>query len=769
MTTSPLITGDGQLVSMGDVHFNEELGAPQARGLMRFANTSDALRGLVRDLRDRAARDNLPLTDFLDISGRSGHSRIGLDVRLTGEPPEVSDAARTVEMPVALSALNTQLGQSLADLRCLCVDGGVDFGRLFIARGPSLCRDEIVGAMERGWLLLPERHRILGDGVVEIPLENVRYALSARLLAVGRNFAEMVIKGKHGLTIFQCPSPAGLPPQLGPKEFLVGAVRIALGPYVAFIERETSLDSVFHLASRLLDGIRTTGIATLRQVELYNGDETAVETRGLAVRLRLYPADPALARLAERVLAPGRARQVLAAGADFADLTDIFSPEVSRLLFDEITEGPGRGGIYGRILMPGKMISIPWEQEGGEWLQEFQWRLVYEYARGNIPEGVLEGEEIPKRFRPLLDVLQYVGGEQKLSKVFVSEALPPVDTLRVLKRNGIGVVVARGMGCDVGEVCRRPHFRMDQTLYEELVRLENEGMRFYLLLEINGTSQVREFYRGLWVTHQGKERLPRIHTTMAMFGSSVDVLGPVLEAPITEFLRQMRDHPRLGESFAVAHGSGPGVMRTVDDAAAGLGIYRMGVGINAEEIGQRTNFAPEAVAQFTNLALNTRQDILDRRSLFKVFNLGGFGTSYEINMALTFMKIGQCLPAPYIFIDPIGLGPGGEPYWRQTLNQFRTLSGNLSGGGHELGALGPRWIVNCCHEVGSYAEGYQVMAAFLDDPAAYWREREIPVEKVRQARENLDAAGMPIPDYIDEALAAIPEEKGKDASGGRGA
>ncbi len=752
MIASPLVTGDGQLISIGDVHFNDELAAPQASGVIRFSHTSDALRGLVRDLRDRAARDSLPLTDFMDISGRSGHSRIGLDVRLTGDAPEVSDAARTVDIPVAVTALNAVLAETLADLRCQCVDGGVDFGRLFIPRGPALGRDEIEEARDAGLLLLPERHRITEDGVVELPLLNMRYVLSARLLGVGRNFAEMVVKGKHGLSIFQCLSPAGLPDTLRAKEFVVGAVHIALGPFVAFIERETTSHGVFHLASRLLDGIRTTGMDTPRQVELYNGGDEAVENAALAVRVRLYPPDDQLARLAGRVLKPGRSRQVLAAGADVADLIDIFTPESSRVFFDEVTADPARGGIYGRIFMPGKMISIPWEQEEGSWLQEFQWRLVYEYARGNIPEGVLEGEEIPKRLRSVLNDLKYVGGEQKLSKVFVSESLPPVDTLRVLKRNGIGVVAARGMGCAVGQACPLPHFRMDQTLYEELVRLENEGMRFYLLLELGGEAQVREFYKGLWVTRQGKARLPGIHTTMAMFGSACDVLGPVLEEPVTTFLRGLRDHPRLGDGFAVAHGSGPGVMRTVDDAAAKLGIYRIGVGINAEEIGQITNFAPEAVAQFTNLAMNTRQDLLDRRSLFKVFNLGGFGTSYEVNMALTFMKIGQCLPAPYIFVDPLGLGPNGAPFWHESLMQFRTLSSELSGGGHDLGALGPRWIVNLCHEVKSYEEGYAVITGFLDDPAGYWKEHAIPAIKVRQARDNLRQAGMPIPPYIDEAL-----------------
>ena len=64
-------------------------------------------------------------------------------------------------------------------------------------------------------------------------------------------------------------------------------------------------------------------------------------------------------------------------------------------------------------------------------------------------------------------------------------------------------------------------------------------------------------------------------------------------------------------------------------------------------------------------------------------------------------------------------------------------------------------MVNCCHEVSSYEEGYTVMAAFLDDPAAYWRERDIPADRVHIARVNLEKAGVPIPSYIDAALAGL--------------
>ena len=57
------------------------------------------------------------------------------------------------------------------------------------------------------------------------------------------------------------------------------------------------------------------------------------------------------------------------------------------------------------------------------------------------------------------------------------------------------------------------------------------------------------------------------------------------------------------------------------------------------------------------------------------------------------------------------------------------------------------------HAAGSYAEGLAVIEDFLTDPARYWRERGIPLDRVRLARENLIKAGVPIPAYIDDALA----------------
>ena len=532
-------------------------------------------------------------------------------------------------------------------------------------------------------------------------------------------------------------------------------MRIALGPFLACIDRELTDPRVFHLASRLLDGIRTTGITVPRQVELYNSGEEPVATDGLAARLRLYPPDAPVARLAGRILVPGRARQVLAAGVDFADLTDIFTPEACRILFDEVTTEPEQGGVYGRIFMPGKMIAIPWEQEEGAWLKEFQWRLVYEYSRGNIPEGVLTGEEIPKRLRPFLDDLKYVGGEQTLSKVFVSDALPPVDTLRVLKRNGIGVVAARGMGCLGGSGCRQPNFRMDQTLYEELVRLEAEGMRFYLLLELDGQSQVREFFRGLWVTREGKRHLPEVHTTMAMFGSSCDVLRPVLDGPIREFFpeaaRQSAPGRRLcrgpwfgprGHAHGGRHGGGArhlphrGRHRRRRDRpdpqfrpTGHCPVHQPGHEHPAGHPGQ-------AVAV---------QDLQPGRIRHQL--RGEHGADLHEN---------RPLPARAVHFrgrrsgsGPMAAGSGNRPWassapWSATCPPAATMWGPSVRPGS--------WPA--VTRLAATRRAGRSSRPVIDDPGRYWRERGIPLDKVRLARENLTTAGVPIPGYIDEALAA---------------
>ncbi len=754
MVTAPIITSDGQLTNVGDIHFDAQQGVARLNATMQFCSADDKLRGLMRDIAARMKAEKCPLETYCQISGRSGHSRIGLDVTFTDEEPQISDKDKTISLGVTVSALNPDLGAALSDLQNLVETHSIDIGRLFIPLTPALSKKEIEAAVQAEQILLPPTTNITDDGCIELLLEDYHFIMSKKLLNIPKNFTEMIVRGKHGLSTFQHPSPSGLPSEMKGHQFLVSAVHIALGPYCAFIQRELNNPNIWHLASRLLDGIRTTGLQVPRHVELFNISEKTATTKNLRVRLKIYHGSEQEQQIANRLFTtPEQTKTILQRGIDITELTSLFDPTVCENLFDEISPSPELGGAYGRLIMPGKLITIPWEQEDNHWMPAFQWRLLYETARGTISAFVLSDNKIPKRFQPITGDLSYVGGEQRLSKIFLADSLPPIDTLRMLKQNDFGVVLLKSISSRVSKKDAAVNVYLDQNIYEELVNLTEGGMRFFLFIEEGEyPAHVREFYKGFWVTDKGKEELDRIHTTIAVFGSAIDQTKDSLLQEFNDFLQKLNNAPELRGHFAVTHGSGPGVMKAIDDAAAEIGIARIGVGIDAEKIGQKINMAPEILVHFISLALNTRQDIMDRRSIFKIFNVGGFGTSYEINMALTFMKIGHCLPAPYIFVDPFGLGPNGKPLWQQTIDQFKTITTPQKIKGEQIPPLGPNWVINCCHLVRSYSEGLDLILNFINDPCSYWEKAGVKIENVLRARNNLKNAKVAIPPYIEQAL-----------------
>ncbi|MDH4319754.1 MAG: LOG family protein, partial [Desulfobulbaceae bacterium] len=552
-------------------------------------------------------------------------------------------------------------------------------------------------------------------------------------------------------------------------DFLCGALHISLGgPFCALIDRETNIPGVFHLAARLLDAVRTSGINVPRQIELYNGSCEQVAPQDILLSLRLYPADSATARLAARVLPSNRQEKILREGVDFADATNIFDLKVCEPLFDGLSSGPHERGGYGRILSRSKCIEIPREMLEDEWHELAQDRVIYEMARGNISSGDRVGEQVSLELRSFVESLELVGGEQNLRKVFVTHEFPSTDTLRVLKRNNIGVIVGKSIRrdrCypDIGGVETDPlgkNLYFNQTTFETFCDLSSrQGVRFYMMFgEDDDKKHVREFYRGFWVTSRGKEQLDRVHTMIAMFGSHVDGTDEVLTEQIHQFLSNMKQVEQMENCFAICHGSGPGVMKIADDAAAAQGVMRVGVGIDSEKIGQKANLNPPAILNFRNSARHMRQNILDRSALFKVYNIGGMGTFEELLIAITNLKLFESLPAPHIFVDPFGLGDKGSHLWEATVEQLRAATAEKKIGKHTV-RLAPTWVPNFCHIVSSYDEVLEVIAGFVADPAAYWKKTGIPLGALVQAFGNAERAGVIVPPYVLAGMQKIREKE----------
>ncbi len=756
MKRSPLLTDDGYLIlgPEDEPGHDEALDAPKMTAMLRFEETSDTLRGILHDL-DQAGK----LAQGAVLIGRSGHSQVGLDVTLAEGGLEINTRQRRVEVPVTLTSLNRALPDIFfGELENLCERGlHPQIARFFIPMDRPLNREEILAAINQHHLLLPPAAKVDEDGLIELPLDDIRYLLSTALFTAGLNAQQVLLQSKGGLSLIQYRSSLGLPATLKPGEFLVGSVGISLGPYLALLERTTSHPDVFHLAARLLDAVRTSGIKVPRQVELYNGGDEEVDLRTLTVALRLYPADPATAKVAERIFVPEKAEKIIRNGVDFADVTEIFNVRECDALFDNLSATPQERGNYARILSHSKVIEVPRVMEEGEWHENEQNRVTYEVVRGRITSGVHTGDQIPPDLRRFIATLSFVGGAQDLRQVYVGHRFPETDTLRVLKRNGVGVFVGRALS--EGEECsieplRTNNIYFNQTTYETFCDLScKDGVRLYMLLEQDDEEpHVREFYRSFWVTKEGKERLREVHTVIAMFGSHVEGMEEVLTSQVREFFSAVNNLPAIDGRLAVSHGAGPGIMRIADDVAEELGILRIGVGIDSEKVGQKSNMRPPVMAQFLNSVRHLRQNILDRNSLFKIYNVGGIGTLEEMLIAVTNLKLFESLPAPHIFVDPFGLGDNSGHLWEMALTQLR-ISGEVKRVGDNEVRLAPAWVPRFCHPVQGYDEAFAIIKDFVTDPAAYWRQTGIGNDDLQTAFANAAKAKITIPPYLSDALA----------------
>jgi predicted Rossmann-fold nucleotide-binding protein len=762
MKRPPLLTEDGYLLvdQKTEPTIDEEFGVPKLAGCMRLEGTSDTLRGVIGDISAAGL-----IRQRCCLIGRSGHSQIGLDVDFGDGLPEIDTRRKRIDLPIQLTSLNPNIPDTLfAEIKAMADSNRrLTIGRLFVPMGSPLSREAIAEAVADNHILLTPKSKIDGDGVVTIPLENIRYLLSNTLLTAGQNGQIVLYESKEGLGLIQYYSHSGLPATLEPGNFLCGAIRISLGPYSALIERVLSEPGVFHLAARLLDAIRTSGITIPRQVELYNGSDQPVATHDLQVRLRLFPADPATARVATRLLSGSRAQKIMQDGVDFADATNIFDINVCDALFDSLSSEPTERGNFGRILTRSKCIDIQRELQENEWHETAQNRIVYEAVRGTITSGVHRGEQITPELRGFVESLELVGGAQNLRKVFVSHEFPMTDTLRVLKRNNVGVFIGRSIrqsetqdsGIHEQPLPAQNNIYFGQTTYETFCDLSGrEGARFYMIVGDGGERHVREFHRGFWMTREGKEKIADVHTVIAMFGSHVEGTEDVLTEQIYQFFARLGEVPEIGGFFAVCHGSGPGVMRIADDAAADQGILRIGIGIDSEKIGQRANLRPPVLLNFNNSARHMRQNILDRTSLFKIYNIGGMGTFEELLIAITNLKLFESLPAPHIFVDPFGLGENGAHLWQSTLDQLKTASSLKTIGSHIV-RLAPAWVPNFCHVVRDYEAVLAIIADFARDPATYWEKAGIPDHDLLHACDNAVRAGVIIPPYLQDAMQAV--------------
>ena len=761
------IVSGGKLVGNLEHPRANEWGKLYAPGILRFSIGQHYVADLVRNVLTSSG-DGLA-----ELIGRSGHSRVAIDVRRLEKGFDVSDIGRQtqIDLPVAVTDLRSSthsvLLQTLRDLR---EEGqGVEVARLLLRpKESALNKDEVDTAIDMNLIALPPTTLIReeeGEAILEFSLEDITYLLSQTNLE--SNARNILLYGKHSLNGVQglpdAPEDRFLTEELEAKEFFVGGITISVGPYLILIDESTSDPEVFHLAARVLDGIKTTGLKSFRHVELFNKGTHPANLKNLKIRARVYVAPDKRSRDLSRLLV--QRPRIHADGFKFTDLFNLDeSPDTVLSLLGMVDPLPKPGANHSILLAGGRAMNVPWEKT-----EAFQRELLARRTLDLVAEhpSARTQRDLHPRERVLTDLLGYVGGEQSGGKVLLSYALPKADELRRLLEMGLGVFIGHDLPVRGGIFSNKSHPQEDAfranavlfngTLYEGFVDAARAGANLFMAFHetqdfyddgVRIPAHIRRFHKGFWVRLDQVEAFDAVDTVFAMYGSHKDALKDALRGQMGGFLDRMK--ALFGDGFAITHGKGPGVMELADKEAETRGIFRIGVGIGVERKGQGPNFRPPAMVDFDDKDRLPRQKLMDDLATFKIFNVGGGGTLEEAAVTFCSQKLGKNIITPMIFVDPEGLGENGEHLWQKLIQQMEILAASpekrdswgLDEESVKTGLANVRLLSEfapkCCHLVNSYDEAACIIEAFVADPFTYYSQRIAGEEQAKERAADLN-------------------------------
>ena len=350
---SAIVSPDGilDLPATPVIADNEKYGAPELQGNM-------VVRGITHNAH-LALAERLAQEGQLEVIGKSGSSRVGLEViQRDGEKVQVDHQAGSIIVPVGvLSVRAVEVRQNgvrddlLSVLAAITRERDVAIGRVAMADpADALSREEVLAAFQKNELALPAHPSpeacVDEQGHLVLPLESLRFAFCEANFRTAQK-RDVIRFGKHGLAGLQ-EERQGLPKEIGGKQFFVGGIRVSIGPYIGIIDAETNKPGVVHLAARILDGIRTTGLDDPRQVELFNQLYDAVSTGDLRVRIRLHHASKDAQQFAKCVIN----RRTIVSGVSLPDVIELQGhPErimdLMRLVSPSVADGNPCGYFVG--------------------------------------------------------------------------------------------------------------------------------------------------------------------------------------------------------------------------------------------------------------------------------------------------------------------------------------------------------------------------------------------------------------------------------------
>jgi predicted Rossmann-fold nucleotide-binding protein len=172
--------------------------------------------------------------------------------------------------------------------------------------------------------------------------------------------------------------------------------------------------------------------------------------------------------------------------------------------------------------------------------------------------------------------------------------------------------------------------------------------------------------------------------------------------------------------MGIVHGGGPGLMKEANDLARQHNIMSVGVAIDLEGENQASLTTCDGLIKYREGLRLARQDHLQKLSNLPVVNTGGYGSSEELAITITSMKLHENALAPIILLDP-------DNMWDHARKQTLKIAGKKFGP-----AFIPRLIKSCS----TAEDAAKILLGFLENPDQWFRKHKIPKESVDRAREK---------------------------------
>ncbi len=679
MEISQIISPDGYISAIqGKINGTDILKAQ-----FYFPMVSDYIRSAIQEKKP-----------FL-FSGRSGNAQIGIKTdQLSLDTLPVVDGS-DVHLDGQLQNLNLLLDGVLDQFKT-----GDEIGRLVIMDPELRIHDvrhylhkrlfvgRVTGkGLHDGFEIGQETDPLTGKSgdYILVDLEPYQYCFEPGALHPS-SINDVIKKGRIALNKIRSRALLDLNRALlKPNDLFIGAIKISLGDIYGIIDAVTEPDNhgIEHLPARVLDPFRT---FRDRQVELYHFGDKAMPLKRIKVKIRFFRA--------KNPLTVPLGKNKVKKGYRLCDLLTNF--EVSNL-FQFIQDES-----LGMIVNKNNFVQIPQAMD-------VRGQAQLEIIKNAVLESTIRKEKVflpgdtNGDFTKTLEKLSVLGGIN--SRVFIGDMFPGSEVIDALKTSGVRTFLIN---------MDNPSFEDDYV--KKMIKLTHVSQSDCEFLRYDfETDKLYTFYHGCFIEPDDRERFDGVRYWFAFYGSHTNEADNQLTIDLINKLAL-----KFGPEMGIVHGGGPGLMKEANDLARQHNIMSVGIAIDLEGERQSSLTTCDGLIKYREGLRLARQDHLQKLSNLPIINTGGYGSSEELSITITSMKIHENPLAPIILLDPDNL-------WNHAQKQTVEIAERK---------FGPLFIPNLVKPCRNADAAVRQLLAFCCDPDVWYRNNNIPKDSVETARSK---------------------------------